>query len=103
MTYYQCSTEALNLEIRRRGYIFIGCRDQLSETLQADDHVRGSEATTVTTEVSGPFVPGELNLSRTSEFGKTTIVNSLAGESMWNSKTTCICVANDMQKLCIGR
>jgi len=94
--------EALNLEVRRRGYIFVGCRDQLSEALQTDDHVRGSDATTVTTEVSGPFVPRELNLSRTAEFGKTAIVNSLVGESKWNSNATCMCVANNVQKLCTG-
>ncbi|KAH3909138.1 hypothetical protein HBH56_168660 [Parastagonospora nodorum] len=89
MIYYQCSTEALNLEIRRRGYIFIGCRDQLSEALQTDDNVRGSDATTVTTEVSGPFVPRELNSSRTAEFGKTAMVNSLVGEKIvyWSMNT----------------
>jgi hypothetical protein len=82
MNYCQCSIEELQFELRRRGYNFIGTRDQLGEALKKDDDARGSEATTVTTKVWGPFVPRDLNSSRTAEFGKTAVTSVLVDESM---------------------
>jgi hypothetical protein len=82
MSYYRCSTEQLHLEAQRRGYVACGTRDQLGEALKRDDDERGTDATTVTTEKLGMFVPRDLNLSRTAEFGQTTPANFLVGERM---------------------
>jgi hypothetical protein len=81
MNYYNCSIEGLRRELQRRGYEPHGSRDQLGESLQEDDERRGVEATTVTQEVLGPFVPRSLHLSRTSEFGKIASASSLVNES----------------------
>ena len=81
MSYHQCSTEDLQLEARRRGYTAFGTRDQLSEALKEDDDDRGTDATTVKTEALSLFVPRQLNLSRTAEFGHTTPAILLANES----------------------
>lgn len=82
MSYYHCSTEQLRIEAQRRGFVVLGTRDQLSEALKRDDEERGSDATTVTTEKLGMFLPRDVNLSRTAEFGQTTPANFLVGESM---------------------
>jgi len=82
MSYYRCSTEQLQLEAQRRGFAASSTRDQLGEALSRDDDDRDSDATTVTTEKLGMFVPRDLNLSRTAEFGQTTPAKALVGESM---------------------
>jgi hypothetical protein len=83
MNYYQCSIEDLHLEARRRGYNPGGTRDQLCEALQKDDYVRGADTTTVMTQNLGPYMPRELNSSRTAEFGRTAPAMLLVNESMW--------------------
>jgi hypothetical protein len=83
MNYYQCSIEDLHLEARRRGYNLGGTRDQLCEAMQKDDHARGAEATTVITQDLGPYMPRELNISRTAEFGQTAPAMLLVNESTW--------------------
>ncbi|KAF2026027.1 hypothetical protein EK21DRAFT_103527 [Setomelanomma holmii] len=89
MDYYQCSTGDLYLEIRRRRSIPFGTRDQLSEALHEDDEYRGADATTIKTEPLGLFVPRQLNLSHTSEFGQTVPANLLVNERIiyWQMNT----------------
>jgi hypothetical protein len=81
MDYYNCSIEELHQELQRRNYTPFGSRDQLSEGLRADDDMRGSEATTVTTEHPAAFVPREVNLMRTAEFGQTVPAGQLVNQS----------------------
>ncbi|KAF9699338.1 hypothetical protein EKO04_002337 [Ascochyta lentis] len=80
MDYYHCSLTELYLELQRRNYMTFGSRDQLSEGLRADDDVRGSEATTVKTEVLTAFAPREISLMRTAEFGQTVPVFQLVNQ-----------------------
>ncbi|KAF2831097.1 hypothetical protein CC86DRAFT_134804 [Ophiobolus disseminans] len=80
MNYYRCSTEDLQLEAQRRGYASFGTRDQLGEALNRDDNDRGTGATTIKTERLGLFVPRELNMLHTAEFGETTPAMLLANE-----------------------
>lgn len=82
MEYYQCAIEDLYFETQRRGYTRAATRDQLSETLKKDDDSRGAEATTVESRELGFFVPRQLNLSRTAEFGETVPAGKLVNESM---------------------
>lgn len=87
MDYYQCSIEALRQELQRRDYATYGSHDQLSEGLRADDEARGSEATTVRTQHFTVFVPREVNLRRTAEFGQTVPANQLINQSVHNYDT----------------
>ncbi|KAF2679281.1 hypothetical protein K458DRAFT_117486 [Lentithecium fluviatile CBS 122367] len=88
MDYYRCPNAKLTKEIQRRGFQPYGDQDQLSEGLQKDDSLRGSEATTVET-VPAQFVPSRVNLMRTVEFGKTAHANILVGERIvhWTMNT----------------
>jgi hypothetical protein len=83
MEYYKCPIEDLIREARRRGSTKSGTSDQLSEALQRDEEARGSDATTVGTVVQSAFVPRELNLSHTAEFGKTVLASHLVDESVY--------------------
>lgn len=84
MDYYQCLIEELRRELQRRGYGPYGSHDQLSESLQADDEVRGSEATTVTTGYFTAFVPRDINMVRTVEFGQAFPATQLVNQSARN-------------------
>jgi len=79
MEYYRCLSVELTEEIRRRGFRPYGNQDQLSEALKRDDDNRGSEATTVMT-VPIPYVPSEVNLTRSVEFGASAHAHVLVGE-----------------------
>lgn len=83
MAYYSCPIEGLYNEIRRRGFVPSGTPDQLSEGLKKDEETRGAEATTIRTENLGLFVPRELNVARTAEFGHTAPAGSLVNESSY--------------------
>jgi hypothetical protein len=76
MNYYQCSTEDLSLETRRRGYIVAGNCDQLSEFLEKDDDSRGSEATTVATKAMDLHATGEIDLLNTGELAERLVNES---------------------------
>ena len=79
MEYYSCTNTELTKEICRRGCLPYGDHDQLSEALKKDDDARASEATTVAT-IPRPFVPSEVHLMRSAEFGTTAHANVLIGE-----------------------
>lgn len=81
MDYYHCSIQELHQELQRRNYTSIGTRDQLSELLQADDNVRGSEATTITTDSPTVHTPCEVNLMRVAEFGQAVLATQLVNQS----------------------
>lgn len=51
-----------------------------------DDEIRGTEATTVRTEIFGNFVPQELHQSRTAEFGESVPASALVNESQCEPK-----------------
>ncbi|KAF1937842.1 hypothetical protein EJ02DRAFT_426277 [Clathrospora elynae] len=89
MDYYKCSIEDLHRETRRRGRSLLGTIDQLSESLKRDDDARGSDATTVASLELGPFVPREIHLSRTAEFGETVPAGRLVNERIvyWTMNT----------------
>ncbi|CAO2657066.1 Nn.00g058690.m01.CDS01 [Neocucurbitaria sp. VM-36] len=89
MNYYSCQIEEIHKEIRRRGYIPFGTNDQLSESLTRDDDARETDATTVYTKNIGDFVPRELNLLRTAEFGESVLPSLLANEKIiyWTMNT----------------
>lgn len=81
MDYYHCSIEELHQELQRRNYMPVGNRDQLSESLRADDDLRGSEATTVKTDQPISFAPRDVNLMRTAEFGQSVPATQLIDQS----------------------
>jgi hypothetical protein len=81
MDYYQCAVDDLHIEIRRRGCIPIGTKDQLSEALQEDDSRRGADATTISTRELETVMPRQIILSRTAEFGQTVPAGLLVNES----------------------
>ncbi|KAH7069357.1 hypothetical protein FB567DRAFT_416318, partial [Paraphoma chrysanthemicola] len=89
MDYYQCAIDDLHTEIRRRGRKPTGSPDRLSELLFEDDERRGADATTVKTEGLGIYVPRDVNLSRTAEFGRTNPANLLLNEKIvyWTMNT----------------
>jgi hypothetical protein len=89
MNYYRCPQADLTREIQRRGFFACGDQDRLSEDLKKDDDARGSEATTVTTSPK-QFVPTELNLRRTAEFGATEHAHVLIGERESTCKLGCM-------------
>jgi hypothetical protein len=101
MNYYHCSIENLHLEFHRRSYDPVGARDQLSEALQKDDHVRGTDATTATTQDMGPYISRGLNTSRTAEFGQTALAMLLVNESM-QSRRSCVGLLMISQKSSTG-
>jgi hypothetical protein len=83
MEYYKCPMEDLYREIRRRG----GCMphrngDELSEALEEDDKKRGSDATTVKTMGISQFIPRDINLARTAEFGESFVASQLVNEKI---------------------
>jgi hypothetical protein len=89
MNYYRCPEADLTKEIRRRGFFACGDQDRLSEDLKNDDDARGSESTTVTT-IPKQFVPKELHLTKTAEFGATQHANVLVGERESTCKLGCL-------------
>lgn len=85
MEYYKCLIEDLWREVNRRKLqLPLKPRDELSEALASDDERRGSEATTVETRIQGGFVPQNVNLGHTAEFGATVLANQLVDESTYN-------------------
>jgi hypothetical protein len=90
MEYYKCPIEDLYREIRRRGgYIPHGNGDELSEALEEDDKRRDSDATTVKTIGISQFVPRDVNLARTAEFGESFVASRLVNEKIvyWTMNT----------------
>ncbi|KAL6702954.1 hypothetical protein ACN47E_000796 [Coniothyrium glycines] len=89
MDYYQCCTADLQQEVGRRGYTLSGSSDQLSESLKKDDEARGSLATTVVTDNESQFVPREVNLARSAEYGTGVPAGVLVGEKIiyWTMNT----------------
>jgi hypothetical protein len=82
MEYYKCPIEDLRRETQRRMLrLPLSPRDELSEALRLDDEVRGSEAMTVETCRYGTFVPRQVNLAHTAEFGTTVLATQLVNES----------------------
>lgn len=79
MDYYRCPNAELIQEVTRRGYTPRGNQDELSEGLQQDDDMRGSEATTINT-LAKQFVPPKVNLLWTAQFGTTIHASLLVGE-----------------------
>ncbi|KAJ4319469.1 hypothetical protein N0V94_003893 [Neodidymelliopsis sp. IMI 364377] len=64
----------------------VGNRDQLSESLRADDDARGSEATTVTTHHPILSAPRKVNSTQTVEFDQTARAMQLVNQSTLNSR-----------------
>ncbi|KAF5849572.1 hypothetical protein GGP41_004995 [Bipolaris sorokiniana] len=90
MEYYKCLIEDLWREVNRRKLqLPLKPRDELSEALASDDERRGSEATTVETRIQGGFVPQNVNLGHTAEFGATVLANQLVDEKIiyWTMNT----------------
>lgn len=89
MEYYKCSFEDLRREANRRKLqLPLIPQDELSEALASDDERRGSEATTVETKIQGGFVPQNVHLGHTAEFGATVLANQLVDESTYNQHHT---------------
>jgi hypothetical protein len=86
MDYYYCSIEELHQELQRRNYTPVGNRDQLSESLRADDDARGSEATTVTTHHPTLSAPREAKSTQTVEFDHTASAMQLVNQSTINCR-----------------
>ena len=81
MDYYQCPIEDLRLELQRRDFLTYGNHDQFSESLRSNDEERGCEVTMVTTKYPTAFVPRQINLKRTVEFGQTAPTTHLVNQS----------------------
>lgn len=81
MKYYQCEPDDLRLELHRRNIPFRGTKDEICEALEADDVVRGADATTVKTRILNPISRTERGQTRTSGIDETTCAHELVGES----------------------
>lgn len=77
--YYHCTPQELWQEVERRGYRPLGSHDELSEGLTRDDHVRGTGATTVATEIKDRAKPRSKR--QKAEYGDAIDPGQLVGES----------------------